>query len=181
MRSENYLGKQITMRKVWGCLATTFLISHFSFLVSCTNIDCPVQNTVFTNYSMLKPDGTPDTLDTDTLWVWTRRADGNDSVLINRLCGSKTSFQLQISHTLSEDTLCTLLMDTIGNVWADTIYVKKENFPHFESVDCQPAYFHTITDVRCTHHGIDSLIINQRQVNYDATQTHFYLYLKDQR
>lgn len=151
-------------------------------VVSCSNIDCPVQNTVLTNYSLTKADGTADTLNTDTLWVWTPRADGSDTLLINRLCGSTaTAFSIPISYTLPEDTICTLLMDTIGNMWPDTIYIKKDNIPHFESVDCQPAFFHNITDVRCTHHGIDSVIIHQRQVNYDASQTHFYLYLKAQR
>ena len=150
-------------------------------VVACSNIDCPVQNTVLTNYSLLKPDGTPDTLNTDTLWIWTRRANGTDSLLINRLHGTNTTFKLQISYTQPEDTLRTLLMKADGTTWADTFYIKKENFPHFESVDCQPAFFHTITDVRSTHHGIDSLIINHRQVNYDANQTHFYLYLKAQR
>lgn len=164
------------MRKIVLSLLLTVAVA------ACTNIDCPVQNTVLTNYSLMRADGTPDTLNTDTLWVWTPRSDGSDTLLINRLCGATaTAFNLPISYTLPEDTICTLLMDTIGNYWPDTIYIKKDNNPHFESVDCQPAFFHTITEVRSTHHGIDSVTIQQRQVTYDTSQTHFYLYLKARR
>jgi len=60
----------------------------------------------------------------------------------------------------------------------DTVWIKKENYPHFESVDCSAAFFHKITDVRSTHNGIDSITINKRDVNYDAKTEHFHIYLK---
>ena len=71
------------------------------------------------------------------------------------------------------------LLDTMGNTYRDTIWVEKSNQPHFESVDCQISYFHTILSVKSTHHIIDSLSINNSQVNYDASKEHFHLYLKD--
>jgi hypothetical protein len=53
--------------------------------------------------------------------------------------------------------------------------LKKEDYPHFESVDCNAAFFHEITDVRHTRHYIDSLVLLNRSVNYDQTNIHFRL------
>ena len=60
----------------------------------------------------------------------------------------------------------------------DTVTVTKENHPHFESVDCSPAYFHTITAVSTTHNAIDSVVIKNPDVNYDTSKKHFYIYFK---
>lgn len=53
---------------------------------------------------------------------------------------------------------------------------QKGNYPHFESVDCGAAYFHKITEVKTTHNYIDSIVINNKEVNYDASKAHFYIY-----
>lgn len=163
-------------------LPFVFSISLLLFCAaSCTSIDCPVQNLVYTTYELKKGGGTtPDTLGTDTLWIRTRRNDGTDSLVLNSLYGdAATVFKLPISYTQPEDVFFTQLRDTAGNQYLDTIRIKKENIPHFESVDCQAAYFHTITAVSTTHNAIDSLIIHHPEVNYDITITHYYLYLKD--
>jgi hypothetical protein len=55
------------------------------------------------------------------------------------------------------------------------VWLKKDDYPHFESVDCNAAFFHEITDVRHTQHYIDSLVLLYRSVNYDQTNIHFRL------
>lgn len=163
------------MRKIVILLLTAMAIA------ACTSIDCPVQNTVLTVYSLQKANGTPDTLGVDTLWVWTQKSNGRDT-LLNSLYGeSATSFYLPISYTQPEDVLCLAVTDTAGAFYLDTIRIKKENIPHFESVDCQAAYFHTITDVSTTHDIVDSIVINNPNVNYDTQTTHLKLYLKPRR
>lgn len=157
-------------------------------LAACTSIDCPVKNTVYTVYGLKKADGTTDTLNTDTLWVWSQRVDGTDTVItthrednieLNCYYGPKaTTFQLPISYTQPEDVLYLLIRDANKDEYVDTIRIKKDNFPHFESVDCQASYFHTITSVMTTHNIIDSLVIKNPNVNYDATNPHFYIYFK---
>lgn len=160
------------MRKIIGIL---FVLS---LIVACTSIDCPVKNRVYTSYALYQPDGSPDTLGVDTLWVVTRRADGVDSVLVNRLCGSSaTGFELPISYMQPEDTFLIILADTAGHYYPDSIFVKKEDYPHFESVDCQASYFHHITSVRCMGNIIDSIVIINPEVNYDETAEHFRIYL----
>ncbi len=159
------------MRKIIGFIFTILAIG------ACTNIDCPVENRVITVYNLKKANGSTDTLKVDTLTVKTRVADGNDSTLLNRVTGI-TSYDMNISFTQPEDVFFYTLLDTLGNTYRDTVYVKKENYPHFESVDCQPAYFHKLTEVRTTHHIIDSIVIKRSTVNYDSKNEHFHIYFK---
>ena len=160
------------MRKVAVLLLLTAAIA------ACTSIDCPVQNLVYTNYALKKADGSTDTLKTDSLWIMTRRIDGTDT-LLNALSGPQvTSFKLQISYTQPEDVFFTIVKDTSGIYYFDTLRVKKDNLPHFESVDCQAAYFHRITAASITHEAFDSVSIHHSFVDYDVKQTHFYLYRK---
>ena len=148
-------------------------------LCACSSIDCPVQNTVAVNYGVMRSDGgeaVSDTL-TDTLWVWTRRSDGTDTLILNR-CNDKTIFQLPISYQHPEDVLIFAMRDT-ALVWTlDTVWLKKDDIPHFESVDCSAHFFHHLTDVRCTHSGIDSIVIHNPSVTYDPTVTNLYIYFR---
>lgn len=162
---------------IWAVLIVAMLLLSFPSLISCSSIDCPVQNRVYTTYGLLKSDGTTDTLKVDTLSITTKRADDTDTLLLNRAVGI-TNFELNISYTQPEDVFYFTLLDTLGNTYRDTICVQKENYPHFESVDCQAAYFHHLTDVRSTHHAIDSIVINYPTVNYDETHEHFHVYFK---
>ncbi len=142
---------------------------------ACSSIDCPVQNSVYTVYKAVKSDGTPDTL-RDTLTIATARRDGTDSVLLNRSVNT-TAFNLPVSYTAPADTLFFRIGDEEGYT-LDTVYVSKENTPHFESVDCNISYFHNITSVAHTRHAIDSIAINKPSVNYDASTEHFHIYFK---
>ncbi len=169
------------MRKGMGVLIIAFLITHFSLLISCTSIDCPVNNVVLTRYKLYQPNGKPDTLDLDTMWVRMTKANGKDSVVLNALCGANaTGFSLPISHTQPEDKFL-VLMRKYGQTegyYFDSIVVKKEDYPHFESVDCQASYFHKITGVRCLGNIIDSVVIKNPEVNYDKTTAeHFRIYI----
>lgn len=159
-------------------------ISFFTFLLfltACSSIDCPVQNLVETQYALMDAYDNPDILDTDTLNIWTRRVDGTDTLVLNSLCGEASTFSLPISYTQPEDIFF-LRLSTIEKVsYQDTIYIKKENYPHFESVDCQAAYFHDITAVSSTHHVIDSVTIENSKVNYDVSNTHIYIYFNADR
>lgn len=175
MKKEKTNGKGL--KTMWTVLMAAALILHFAGLLSCSSIDCPVQNKVYTVYDLLKADGTTDTLKVDTLSIITKRVDDTDTTLLNRAVGI-TTFDLNISYTQPEDVFYFTLLDTLGNVYHDTVYVQKEDYPHFESVDCQAAYFHQLTGVRSTHNVIDSIVINNSTVNYDATNEHFHVYLK---
>lgn len=136
--------------------------------LSCSSIDCPVQNTVAVDYAV------PDTLK-DTLSVWSPRADGTDVLLLNRATGV-TVFSLPVGYQNPEDTLIFCVADTSHVITLDTVFLQKTDTPHFESVDCAPHFFHHLTGVRHTRRGIDSIVISNPSVTYDQTVTHIKLY-----
>lgn len=144
---------------------------------ACSSIDCPVENSVYSNYALMKGDQQTDTLK-DTMFVVTFLANRHDTVLFNAGIGL-TSFSLPMGYTTPEDTLYFLFRNG-SRIVLDTVGIKKENLPHFESVDCKASYFHRLTEVRTTHNAIDSIVINSRDVDYQTTRTHFHLYLKHQ-
>ena len=153
-----------------GVLAATLTLG------ACSSIDCPVQNTVYTAYGLYKPGGERDTL-RDTLTILTTRRDGTDSVLLNRSVNT-TAFELPMSYTAPADTLLFTITDTLQRTLTDTVWIAKDNYPHFESVDCNISFFHFITSVRWTGNAIDSIAVNKQNVDYDASTEHFHLYLK---
>lgn len=111
----------------------------------------------------------------DTMTISTTKTEGTDSVLINKDV-KVDSFILPMSYHQPEDVFYFEIKNQENQVFKDTVTVKKEDFSHFESVDCNPAFFHTITEVKTTHNLIDSIVINNKDVNYDASKAHFYIY-----
>ena len=144
-------------------------------ITACSSVDCPIQNTVSTQYVICDEQG--EASFADTLWIWTQRSDGTDTLLLNRLTG-KSSFSLPISYSHPEDVLVFYIADTTGVATLDTLWLKKDDIPHFESVDCSAHFFHRITGVRYTHDGIDSVNFINSLVDYDQNKTHLHLYFK---
>jgi hypothetical protein len=134
---------------------------------------------VATVYTLKKADGTADTLK-DTLTVLSQRINRTDTAILDHV-KDITLFQLPIGYTNPEDTLLFVVNSKNGS-YSDVVYIKKENKPHFESVDCNIAFFHTITDVRLgSHNIIDSICINKSEVNYDLSTEHFHIYFRADR
>lgn len=152
------------------------LAAAAALLAGCSSIDCPLNNRVYATYKFA---GTITTL-ADTLTVATplSQSEGNDSVLINRVVGVD-SITLPMSYGRAEDTFYFSFASATGTTTTDTIVVAKQDQPHFESVDCSPAMFHTITGVSYTRHAIDAVEINNNNVDYNAAKAHFLVYLKD--
>ncbi len=157
-----------------------FCLSAFLlFLAACSTIDCPVQNKVAVNYAVKTIVGGEEVNDTlkDTLYVWSTRGDGDDTLLFNSGINI-SSFSLPISYTHPEDKLVFCLVDTDKVAAIDTVWIKKEDIPHFESVDCSAHFFHKLTAVRSTHKAIDTIFINKANVNYDSSIDHIHIHFK---
>lgn len=154
------------MRKIIPILIAALLIA------ACTTLDCPMNNTVSVRFALRGP---VDTL-ADTLTIMAVRPDKDDSTLFNR--GVETTyFLLPMSYSQDEDELRFEMIDTITKtVTTDIVKIQKTNQPHFESVDCNPAFFHTITGVTHTKNAIDSVVINNPNVDTDETKEHLYIY-----
>lgn len=157
-----------------------YLFVFLLFITACSSIDCPVQNTIAVYYKICSFDNGEEVTDTlnDTLYVWTQRSDGKDTLLLNRGVNI-TSFSLPPSYSHPEDMLVFYVVDT-AHVWTlDTVWLKKNDIPHFESVDCSAHFFHELTAVRSTHRGIDTIIINNPSVTYDPTVVNLHIHFKD--
>lgn len=141
------------------------------FAASCSSVDCPLNNTVYANYKL---EGRVTTLP-DTLTITTQRNDGSDTVLINQQLNTD-SFSLPMSYGGTSDVI---VLQT--NHLRDTLVIDKTNQPHFESVDCGLNFFHTIQGIHYTRNAIDSIVIKNKEVDYDASKKHFYIYFKEYR
>lgn len=158
------------MRKIIPVLFVLLLT-----MVACSSsIDYPLNNTVYTNYKLA---GYVDTLK-DTLTIWTvDQNNQRDTVFQSK--ANVDSCLVAMSYTRDQDILIFEVKSLNHQTYLDTVTVSKTNQPHFETVDCPPAYFHTITKVDYTTNALDSIRINKKEVNYDATTPHFYIYFKD--
>jgi hypothetical protein len=154
-----------------------FLFVVVVWLTACSTIDCPVENTVSVQYEIRDKAGKELAI-TDSLSIVSTRQDG-DYVVLNRL-SDKSSFSIPISYAYPEDVLyfCFKNLDN-DSIVVDTVCIEKDDFPHFESVDCNASFFHEITNVQYTRHYIDSLVLLNKSVTYDQTTVHFRLVPKD--
>lgn len=138
---------------------------------ACTNVDCPLDNIVEMTCGLYSAEDKASLKISDTLTV---RAGGTkDTILLNR-AQNISSFALPLRHQAEEDTLLLRFSNAAGLAATDTLFVGHTNMPHFESVDCPSAMFHTLNCVRWTSHTlsqmpltIDSVSITRNAVNYE--------------
>lgn len=145
------------------------------FAAACSSIDCPVDNTVAAVYHIYNRDENELKLG-DVMTVTTVRRDGTDSTLFNQGTGI-SEFSLPVSYSHAEDVLVFHFTNEERKLDVkDTVWIEKEDIPHFESVDCNAIFFHNLTAVRHTQHYIQSIVINNPSVTYDKNVVHFRLY-----
>ena len=155
----------------------SYLLPLTSYLLtSCTSIECSINSLVRTRFQFTNSAGDSISLK-DTLTVVTTRKDGSqkviftsDSIIYNKGVGT-CKFHLPISHSHPEDEL---VFHFIGDSihLTDTLWVEKEDYPHFESVDCNASYFHKLTSIRHTHNCLDSVVIVNPSVTNDDQVVH---------
>lgn len=132
---------------------TLYILLALLGLVSCDEADCTLNNIVEMKLGFYASDGTP-VASRDTLTV---SAFGTDSILFNR--GVMTqSLSLPMSYSKEADTLVLTYFNE-DRIISDRIIIAKQNYEHFESIDCPVKMFHTITGVSCTHEFIDSVVL----------------------
>jgi hypothetical protein len=141
-------------------------------ITACTSIDCPLNNHVYTYYQVAGEEA----LFAGPLTISTNRSDGSDSICINQDTYI-SKFGLPISYQGTFDTF--YFVYDIDESIVDTVVVEKTDQPHFESIECNPIFFHTIKDIQYTKNMIDSITIKDTQVTYDTTKVHFNIYFKN--
>ena len=157
----------------WDLKMSLYILMTIFIVAGSSSIDCPLNNRVYAKYKLA---GNVKTL-SDSLTLSANLGDGNDSVIINKSVNTD-SFELPMSYQRSEDVFFMELKNSNGTQF-DTIKVSKTNAPHFEAVDCSPAIFHVITGVKYTKNRIDTIVINNPNVTYDATKSTFLIHFKN--
>ena len=158
-------------------LSTVVALLAAFVLAACSSIDCPLNNRVYAKFRL-----EANTVKMqDTLTIATPRSadnQGDDTILVNRIVDFD-SIQLPMSYQRAEDVyLFEIRRKGSDTRTLDTVWVAKENVPHFESVDCNPQFFHTITSVRFTDKAIENITINNNKVTYNDAKPHFLIRFK---
>ena len=139
----------------------------------CSSIDCPLNSIISVKY-MVHSD--TDTLH-DTLTVNAMHIDGSTTIMLNKDVNT-TDFSIPASYGNPSDRMQLMLTDRNSITTIDTVTLYKTDTPHFESVDCSPAFFHTITNVEWTRNAIDTIIISKPSVTYDTRDENIHIYFK---
>lgn len=150
-----------------------------TLLTSCNSSDCVLSNVVRSYYTFVDSKTGNTTTITDTLTV---TALPTDTILLNRASRfNKMSLPMGYAQTI--DSLRLKFYTSAGSV-IDTLCIEHTNIPHFESLDCGTSIFHEVKNVYISNRkptenfptAIDSIVIINRKVTYDATD-HFKVYI----
>ena len=141
---------------------------------SCDNFSCPLNNSVESVYAFYAAErddagelitGRAVSIG-DTLTV---RAIDIDSVIANKLINA-SGMKLPMSYYNETDVLELLFTDTQNRTGRDTLWITKHNQHHWDDPSCAVHIWHTITDLRSTHNLIDTVVVNNPEVNYDGLE-----------
>ena len=135
---------------------------------SCSDIDCPVTNGVWSNYVVKG-----DTLH-DRLTISASRENKPDTILLNKQVIT-TKFSLPMSYNGEKDKLRFVFTSKAGVTTIDTVTISKTNISHFESVDCSPTFFHTLTAISAKGTRVKKVEINNPNVDYVGTKEHIFI------
>ncbi|MBQ8098238.1 MAG: hypothetical protein IJ244_01805 [Bacteroidaceae bacterium] len=151
-----------------------FILLLLLILASCSSTDCPLNNTVSMQIGFYTSETGLKTNIADTLSI---RTGGRKSVTLLNRGWNFNNISLPMGYVQPTDTLLFLFRTEAGSV-TDTVLITHTNDPHFVSLDCSTALFHTITSVKVSSRQptenfptvIDSIIIANPEVNYDETE-----------
>ncbi len=141
---------------------------------ACTNIDSPLDNLVEMQCGLYTAEDHSQLTLADTLTV--KACGAKDTVLLNRAQGI-SSFLVPLKQAAERDTLLLHFSNASGQAATDTLFVSHANMPHFDSVDCPLAVFHTLQHVRWTSHAlglfpltVDSVAVVRQTVTYENVE-----------
>jgi len=162
------------MRKIISIFVLVFL------LCACSSIDCTVADPISIRYGFYEAYNDEDvslTL-TDTLTIQIRKPVDKDTTLVNRAI-DKSIVSVPVSYMQEYDKLVFKFKSEHNLEATDTLYVYKHDIAHFESVDCNPVYFHTIEDVKVVPGlVIKDVKIKDPNVTFNATTEQIQLYIE---
>ena len=143
------------------------------FAAGCSNIDCPLDNVVVAQAGLYSYETKKALTLSDSLTIVIPQT---GEKVVNRATGI-SSFLFPLKEGAGCDTLLCRFSNSAGQQATDTLFLSHTPSPHFESIDCPPAVFHTITAARATSHSlglmpltIDSVSVVRSSVMYDGIE-----------
>ena len=129
--------------------------------------DCALDNIAYNNIkfytvgtdSIEKEYAIPDALTVSVM------INGNAAIAVNHVTNAK-EIKLPMSYTATCDTIIMNFFDSYN----DTLYIGHGNIPIYQSMECGVIMHHRLTDVAHTTRLIDSMAINNANVNFDNNE-----------
>ena len=90
---------------------------------------------------------------------------GDESIAVNHITNAE-GLTLPMSYTSDCDTIILKFLDRYN----DTLYIHHKNTPIYQSMECGVIMHHTITGSAHTVNFIDSMAINNANVNFDNNE-----------
>lgn len=90
---------------------------------------------------------------------------GHDSIVVNHVTNAK-ELTLPVSYTSECDTVILSFFDN----YCDTLYIGHSNIPIYQSMECGVIMHHRLTGTEYTANIIDSMAINNANVNFDYNE-----------
>lgn len=145
---------------------------------ACSSVDCALQKKVECKVRFIDAEGNDVAFDGYlTVCIAEPTSETVKDTLLNKLENANT-FSFPLSYTEDVDNINFCFSDKSEDFTIiDAISIEKTNEPVFESVDCNPRFNHTIKSVKCTRNVIDSIVVNNKTVDNDASKVHLHVYM----
>lgn len=147
-------------------------------VTACSSVECALEKKVECRVQMMDAEGNAVAFEGYlTVTIADATKETVKDTLLNKL-ENTSSFAFPLSYASDVDKVNFIFSDK-NDVFSitDVISIAKSNEPVFESVDCAPRFNHTISNVKCTNNLIDSIVVNNKKVDNDATKVHLHVYM----
>ncbi len=131
--------------------------------------DCSIAGRDMVNSIVYTINPETNQVEKDTIYSLTVTALGTDSIIVNNQTNVQT-LSLPLAYALDSTVLVFHYDYATDPANSDTIYIKQNNVPFFESMECGYSMIQTITGIRYTKHQIDSIYIRNINANTDGTE-----------
>ncbi len=130
---------------------------------SCSESNCVLGREVATHVSFIGSVSKKNLACQGPASLFICRQDAGDTVVLNKY-KNLSMFTLPLNSAATSDTYI-IEYDTTLRI-RDTFTIRYQNRPTFESLECGTTMFHTLLEITGTNHGMDSIVIARKDVNY---------------
>lgn len=129
--------------------------------------DCALENVAYNRikFYTIGSDGTEKEYALPDALTVSMMVNGESCIVVNHVTNAK-EIKLPMSYTATCDTV---IMDFLDR-YSDTLYIGHSNIPIYQSMECGVIMHHRLTATTSTNVIIDSLAVNETNVNFDNNE-----------